>query len=479
MVLLKADGGIISSNPYFVNRFYMIFLKIYSARIILRIPSMLWKEGDMSMKSIWQQGDILPAFPALDRDIRTDVLIVGGGLTGLLCGYFLAAEGLECTVAEADRVMSGTSGRTTAKVTSQHGLIYTRLAERYGQETAALYYRANQEALERYRRLDIPCDMTEQSAFVYDRRDAAAPEAECSLVRRFGGQASMVYTLPLPFSVRGAVCFPRQAQLHPMLLAGGLLRPLTVYERTPVTVLDGGTAQTPGGRIRAEYVIVATHFPMLRMRGAYFMKLYQQRSYVLALRHTASLRGMYLDAAPGGLSLRSHGDTLLLGGGGHRTGTGSDGWTQLRQEAQRLFPGSGVLGQWAAQDCMTLDGIPYIGVYGPKQYVATGYGKWGMTSAMAAAALLTDLIQRRPSPYRALFAPDRSILHPQLLGNSLESVKGLVTPTVPRCPHLGCALKWNSRERSWDCPCHGSRFGADGALLEGPAQKGIPRSAGL
>jgi len=188
---------------------------------------------------------------------------------------------------------------------------------------------------------------------------------------------------------------------------------------------------------------------------------------------------MYLGAEEDGLSFRDYGDTLLLGGGGHRTGKKGGGWGPLVAFARRAYPKAKEVCRWAAQDCVTLDGIPYIGAYsgGTKGlYVATGFGKWGMTTAMAAAMLLTDLVRGKESPYAGLFSPSRGMmLRPQLAANVLESTVNLLTPTLPRCPHLGCALKYNPRERSWDCPCHGSRFGEDGRLLDGPATDGLKR----
>ena len=121
---------------------------------------------------------------------------------------------------------------------------------------------------------------------------------------------------------------------------------------------------------------------------------------------------------------------------------------------------------------MTLDGVPYIGLYSRGTdglYTVTGFNKWGMTSSMAAASLLTDLALGRKNPYGSLFSPSRTMLRPQLAVNTLESALGLLTPTTPRCPHMGCALKYNAAEHSWDCPCHGSRFGEDGALIDNPA----------
>ena len=121
---------------------------------------------------------------------------------------------------------------------------------------------------------------------------------------------------------------------------------------------------------------------------------------------------------------------------------------------------------------MTLDGIPYIGRYSrrtPDLFVATGFNKWGMTSSMVAASILCDLVQDKENPYADVFRPDRSIMRKQLLTNGLETTANLLTPTAPRCPHLGCALKWNRQEHSWDCPCHGSRFTEEGTLLDNPA----------
>ena len=182
--------------------------------------------------------------------------------------------------------------------------------------------------------------------------------------------------------------------------------------------------------------------------------------------------GMYLDAAENGLSFRSYGSSLLLGGGGHRTGKPGRGWTQLEEEARRFYPHAKITHRWAAQDCMSLDGIPYIGRYSartPSLYVATGFNKWGMTSSMVAANLLTDLILGKKNPYEEVFSPSRNILHPQLGINLMESTRNLLSLSPKRCPHLGCALKWNPQEHSWDCPCHGSRFTEDGRLIDNPA----------
>ena len=200
--------------------------------------------------------------------------------------------------------------------------------------------------------------------------------------------------------------------------------------------------------------------------------MYQRRSYVLALENAADVAGMYVDEAEDGLSLRNAGELLLLGGGGHRTGGQGGGWKELKRCAARYYPASRERARWAAQDCMTLDGVPYVGPYSARTqglYVATGFNKWGMTSSMAAAMLLGDLVTGRENPWAPVFSPSRTILRPQLAVNAAEAVLSLLKPARPRCPHMGCALKWNPQERTWDCPCHGSRFTREGRLIDNPA----------
>ena len=179
-----------------------------------------------------------------------------------------------------------------------------------------------------------------------------------------------------------------------------------------------------------------------------------------------------VDEAKKGMTFRNYKDLLFVGGGGHRTGKDGGNWTELENFFRKYFPEAQVKYRWAAQDCMSLDGVPYIGQYSPSLpniYVVSGFNKWGITSSMAAAMIVTDAVLERKNKYSNVFAPDRSVMRPQLLANAAESVMGLLTPRTKRCPHMGCALKWNSAEHSWDCPCHGSRFSEEGQLIDNPA----------
>ena len=425
------------------------------------------------MHSLWSETTNLPSFAPLEKSQKTDVLIIGGGITGILCAYYLKQARIPYILVEADTICSGITQNTTAKITSQHGLIYSKLL-RTSREKAQLYLNANEAALSEYRKLckHISCDFENRNSYVYSLSDSHKIEAELDALYTLGYPAEYALQIPLPFQTAGAVCFPNQAQFHPLKFISEISGGLNIYEHTKVQELIGTTAVTNHGRIVADKIIVATHFPILNKHGSYFLKLYQHRSYVLALENVPPLSGMYVDEADKGLSFRTYKNLLLLGGGSHRTGKQGGNWAELEQFAKKHYKKSAIAYRFATQDCMSLDSVPYIGTYAkhtPNLYVATGYNKWGMTSSMAAALLLKDLILNRDNPYKELFSPSRSILHPQLFVNALESTANLITPAKKRCPHLGCALKWNPVERSWDCPCHGSRFQENGQLIDNPA----------
>lgn len=489
------------------------------------------------MKSVWEDV-ILPSFPALRGDEKTDVLVVGGGMAGILTAWMLKQQGVDCIVAEQNTIGSGTTRGTTAKLTVQHGLIYHRLLKAGGIERAQMYYEANRWALDQFAALctgqsadgavadgatadsavadrkgadrtaaysvaadsaaadsavadsavadnSIDCGFEVRDNYIYAKEDPRLLQAELTALRRIGVRADLCRDLPIPVKTVGAVRMVAQAQFHPLQFLAALARGLTVYEHTGVREMvkpSGGalTAVTDHGRIRAGAVVCATHFPFINKHGSYYLKLYQSRSYMAAFEGAPDVGGMYDDEAADGLTFRTYRDTLIVGGSGGRTGKESTGWILPRAAAGLYAPGAREVCFWAAQDCMSLDGIPYIGRYSartPDFFVATGFNKWGMTGSMVAARLLTDAILRRPNDWAPLFDPSRSILKAQLLRNGAEAIRSLCTVTPRRCPHLGCALHWNSAEHSWDCPCHGSRFAQDGTVLDGPAQGDLPPKA--
>lgn len=426
------------------------------------------------MKSIWNENVSRPIFPAQERDINTDVLIIGGGIAGILTAYFLQEKGIPYVLVEKDVICAGTTGNTTAKITFQHGLIYNKILRSSGLEKARAYLHANQSAFKKYAELckNIECDYEIKNNYVYSTDGHQKLEDEIYALSKIGYNAVLTDCLPLPMKTAGAVCFKNQAQFHPLKFLFSISKNLKIYEHTFVQEMIGTTAVTNCGKIHADKVIVTTHFPFINKHGSYFLKLYQHRSYVIALENAQDVGGMYVDERKTGYSFRNYGGFLLLGGGGHRTGKDGGNWNELRDFAGIYYPNAKEKYFWAAQDCISLDSIPYIGHYSkntPNLYTASGFNKWGMTGAMLAAILLSDMVCGIHNDFEEVFCPSRNIIKPQLFINGFEAAKNLLTPTQKRCPHLGCALKWNPDEHSWDCACHGSRFSKNGKVLDNPA----------
>lgn len=432
------------------------------------------------MRSLWKATASLPEFPELVGDVRTDVLIIGGGIAGILTAYLLHEKGVRYVLVEKGRICSGTTGNTTAKITFQHGLIYDKILKSDGTDAARKYLAANRAAFDKYAELcgKTDCDYEIKDNYVYSTDDRRKLEKEVEALEKIGYIADLCENVPLPVKTVGAVKFPDQAQFNPLKFLSSVAEGLNIYENTFVREMRGNTAVTDKGKIHADTVIAATHFPFINKHGSYFLKLYQHRSYVIALENAQDVNGMYVDECDTGLSFRNYEGLLLLGGGGHRTGKKGGNWAELRAFAAKKYPNSREKHFWATQDCMSLDGIPYIGRYSAKThgfYVASGFNKWGMTGSMTAAMLLSDMILGKRNGFASVFDPSRSIVKPQLFINGAEAVCNLLTPSKKRCPHLGCALKWNEAERSWDCPCHGSRFTEHGRVLDNPANGDLPK----
>ncbi len=434
-------------------------------------------------ESVWSREAEIPEFPQLDHDMNVDVLVIGGGISGILCAYMLERAGIDCVLVEAKRIGHGVTKNTTAKITVQHGFIYHKIIEEYGVEAADLYYRANAEALEVYKDMcsRTACDFQEKDSCIYTLDQPKKAEAEMKALEILGIRAQYLQDTELPFVVAGAVQISGQAQFHPLKFLAAIAGNLHIYENTMVQNIHGTDVITEYGTIRAKKIIVATHFPFINRHGSYFLKMYQHRSYVIAYENAQKLKGMYSDDAAEGMSFRCYDDQLLIGGGGHRTGKNGGDWREIRKFAAHHYPDAKETAVWSTQDCMTLDGIPYIGRYSrltPDLYVTAGFSKWGMTSSMAAAMMLRDEITGVRNPYLDIFSPSRNMFQKQLAVNLMESAVGFLAPRVPRCPHLGCALKWNPTEHSWDCPCHGSTFDGQGNWIYNPTKKDLKVSNG-
>ncbi len=315
-------------------------------------------------------------------------------------------------MAEQGRVGSGVTQNTTAKVTAQHNLVYDRLMREHGVENARLYYEANQAAVAGLRQLSdaFPCDFEEKTAYVYAEDSTEGLERELAAYEQLGIPHHVLPSAPVPIANKGALGMERQAQFNPLKLLYGLVPSVDVYENAFVSEVSGTTARTQGGSITAEHIVFATHYPLVNIPGLYFMKLHQERSYALALKDAPAADGMFIGEG-GGFSFRTYEDFLLVGGGGHRTGKGpgsEEGYRAIRTFADAAYPGCVECCAWATQDCMSLDGMPYIGVHrreNPRWYVATGFSKWGMTGSYVAAKAIADLIATGESPVEAPVLP--------------------------------------------------------------------------
>lgn len=426
------------------------------------------------MSSLWHKSVKMPEFEPLNKNEKTDVLIIGGGIAGILTAHFLKERNIDYILVESNKICGGVTGNTTAKLTLSHGLIYSKIIKEYGVERAQAYLHGNIGALKKYGELcrNIDCDYEVKENYVYSTDDRKKVEDEVNALHKLGYKADFREDLPLPIKTVGAVRCEGQAQFHPLKFLSEIAKDLNIFEHTHIENVEGNRAFTEKYHIDAKKIIMAAHFPFIDRHGGFFLKMYQHRSYVLALEGAKDLDGMYVDENKTGLSFRNQKNLLLLGGGGHRTGKQGGGYSELRTTARLYYPDAEEKFHWAAQDCMTLDGMPYIGQYSKcttDLLVATGFNKWGMSNAMMSAMVLCDAVCGKQNELLEALNPSRSILHPQLAINGFETLTNILRPTAPRCSHLGCALKWNKAEKSWDCPCHGSRFAKDGRVLDNPA----------
>ncbi|STB41951.1 FAD-dependent oxidoreductase [Clostridium perfringens] len=476
------------------------------------------------MKSVWSESCKFRKREALNKDIKTDVLVIGAGIAGILTAYMLKQKGRDVVLIDAAEIASGNTKNTTAKITSQHDLIYSKLITEFGEEKARQYAKANELAIKKYKEIiedkRIECDFEEKPAYVYSLNEVDVLKEEVEAAKNLGIDAEFVQEANLPFKIKGAVKFNNQAQFNPLKFLKGISNELVIYENTRALEIKENLVVTSGGNITANNIVVATHYPIMNAPGYYFMKMHQERSYVLALENTSEIDGMYIDLNKEGYSFRTYNNLLLLGGISHRTGENEEGgsYDELRKVAKRLYPKAKEKYYWSAQDCMTIDGIPYIGRYSsetPNIYVATGFNKWGMTSSMVSAMIISDMILEKENDFSEIFSPrrfDLSLSINNIANDLIETAKNFIAQKVyipsseiehiknghggiieyngekvgvyknkegkeffvsTKCTHLGCQLSWNADELTWDCPCHGSRFDYKGRLIGSPATKDL------
>lgn len=486
----------------------------------------------------WIQSTNKENHPDLKEDISVDVAIVGGGIVGITTAFLLKGKGLKVAIIEANEICHGTTGHTTAKVTSQHSLIYKNIISKFGEEKARQYAEANESAIhfiaDLVKEKNIDCDFCTKPSYVYTQSEAyiSKIEKEVDAASRLGIKASYQSNIGLPFDIKAAVKFDNQAQFHPLKYLLSIAKEIPgdgsyIFESTKVVDIDDREICTVitsnGSKVTASKVVIASHFPCYDGLGLYFARMYAEKSYVLGVKIKEKFpEGMYITAEDPGRSLRSQkyedGEIILVGGEHHKTG--SEKHTNIHYEnlsnfAKESFDLQGIIYRWSTQDYSTVDKVPYVGYLTSKTtniLVATGFRKWGMTNGTAAARILTNYITKEENPWAPVYNPSRFNIiasGAKLVSTNLEVAEtligGKITPAKSNvdikngeahvvkmdgekvgayrdeqgqlhvvditCTHLGCELVWNEAEKTWDCPCHGSRFNYDGDNVEGPAFK--------
>lgn len=476
----------------------------------------------MSNESIWEIDTQISKRSKLNTDIECDILIIGAGLAGTLIGYFLSKENKDVVIIDKDRIGNGTSKNTTGKITAQHNLIYSKLLKTIGYDKTKLFYQANIDALNKYKEIinnnNISCDFQISDSYVYTLRNTNKLKKEYKAYKKLEIDGELVNETTLPFTIKEALKMKNQASFNCYKFISYISNNLKIYEDTKMIKIEDNIVLTESNnKIKFNKLIIASHFPLIDIYGYYFLKQHQSKSYLLALQNTKNVNGMYIDENnKNGYTLRDYKDYVIFGGYNHKTGKNNDKYyfDKLENESKKYFPGSSVITTFSAQDCMSLDNLPYIGKYSKLKYniyVATGFNKWGMTGSMLSAMILTDLINGKDNKYAKLFNPSRlNVLASisSIVSNSINSINGLFLKRLlinrkeikelknddsiiikhkkrylgiykdtkgklhavdVRCPHLGCILSFNKEERAYECPCHGSKFDYKGDLIYSPS----------
>lgn len=462
------------------------------------------------MESFWNltKNNIIN-YEKLQGEFKSDVCIIGAGLTGLTTAYYLSKLGKRVIVLEKDEIASHTSGGNTGKITSQHGLIYKYLKDKNDINYAKKYYEANNKAIENIKEIiekeNIDCEFEIKDAYVYTtkKEELEKIRAEIAVTKKIGADSEFCDEIELPIQILGAEKFKNQAQFNPVKYSYGLAKAIEknnslIFEHSKVIDMQKNENRyrvlTKDGIVDCQYVVIATRYPFITFPGYYFLKMYQSTSYAMVFDVGTNLEfnGYFINSEIPQNSFRSikvKDKTYLMAVGyDYKTGTEIIGnpYDYIIKKVNIMFPDAKEIYRWTAEDCITLDKIPYIGEFSKLEknvYVATGFNKWGITSSNIAGNILTDEIVGVKNEYEDIFKSSRfdlienkeetmNMLKEAGNGLVIEKIKGKETPT---CTHLGCKLSWNGIEKTWDCPCHGSRFDENGNVIEGPAVSNIEK----
>ena len=495
-------------------------------------------------KSYWIETAKDTNYPKLDKNIEVDVCIVGAGIVGVSTAYFLSNNSnLKIALIDKEKVCMGVTAYTTGKITSQHGLFYNYLINEFGIDFAKKYLESNQAAIDDIANIvekeKINCDFEMQDAYVFATSDEEFKKVkdEVNAVKKLGLNAELTDKIDLPIeNVKGAIKFPNQAQFNARKYVIALLKILEnknikIFENSRVEKIEknnGYEILANNKKIKSKYVVLATHFPILNFPGFHFIKMYQDKSYIIGVEITDSIfEGMYINSHDPTTSFRTaiykdNKRLLLVGGSGHRTGANDikmeDCYRNLENYIKHIYKNSNIKYRWSTEDCVSLDKVPYIGEFSnfmKNIYIATGFKKWGMTTSHVAAKIISDKILNKNNIYENIYNSTRfkPLKNKKELYNNLKQTtysllinrfkktstelyeikngnggiikhngkkigvykdeSGKIFVVKPYCRHLGCELTWNNLEKTWDCPCHGSRYTYEGKIIMEPTRKDL------
>jgi len=499
-------------------------------------------------KSIWVADSKVTNYPEQHKNEKTEVCIIGGGIVGAVTAYLLAKNGVEVILLEKDSVCMGVTAYSTAKLTSQHGLFYKYLENEYGLEYAKKYLESNEDGIRLAENIinqeNIDCDFEKKEAYVFATNESELKKVkeEVDVLNRLGFAAEFTTEINIPVEkCLGGIMFPNQAQFNSRKYTVELLERASklgvkIFENSKVVNIEHQNNEykvsTEKFSVTADKVVIATHYPIKNFPGMYFSKMYQDKSYAIAVDvnndEDEIIDGMYIQSCDPVLSFRTakynDKNLLIVAGSGHRTGQAEgkieDSFVNLENYIKGYYPNAEVKFKWSTEDCITLDKVPYIGEFSnflPNMYVATGFKKWGMSTSHVAGKLISDLILGKENEYVDIYKATR--LEPiknikefgnmlkestySLLINKIKPAKdvlekipigdggiveingdkvgiykredGEIFAIKPYCGHLGCLVSWNNLEKTWDCPCHGSRYDYMGNIITEPTVKELKK----
>ncbi|MDD7735855.1 MAG: FAD-dependent oxidoreductase [Bacilli bacterium] len=423
-------------------------------------------------ESIWSHEVEIDSFPKLNSSIRTSILVIGGGITGILCAYELQKKNYKVVLVEQDHIGKGITKNTTAFITAHHDLLYQDIINKFSVDKARTYLQLNTDAISYYKKLGeiYDIDYKECSAILFTSKDNHKIYKEKYVLDHFNYPCEIVSSLPIDnIDITIGIKFINQGQLNPLKVIKELSKELTIYENTRIENIKGNRAYTKDHHIEFSKVIITTHYPLINRYGLYFTKLYQRRSYVCALKYP-SIEDTYCSIDEDGLYFRSYQDYLIIGGNDRDTKNPCT--SSFVERIVSLFPDCEIKYSWSNQDLITIDNLPYIGRYDrfhTSWYVATGFNLWGFTWAAISAKIITDMIEGGQRV--DLVDPGRNFIKKQLFLNLGNVLKNMLSFQIPRCTHMGVKMKYNRIDKTFECPAHGTRFNQLGEVINGPAKK--------